>query len=271
LDDNYQTYVNRVIRLTLPETYQSQLQSIQTSIKFRPSAPGEPRLPTEFPGYTIVTPPYGDDDASTDLYESLALCQETLLKQLPEGLLTPVPPSSFHLTLADLIWDGDYRSAIADDPDFERKLRQYVDQSFEQYRQMKLRGQVIRWQVLGLLVMPRAIAVCLAPREETAYEWIVQLRRLIYQNPSLVALGIEQQYHFTGHITLGYFGDVPSALEQGSPEAAAFAHPLADTLTQINQQWQEQAKELHIQRVELRKFDDMTRYYREPDWPVLEF
>jgi hypothetical protein len=28
---------------------------------------------------------------------------------------------------------------------------------------------------------------------------------------------------------------------------------------------------LNVQRAELRKFDDMMRYYREPDWPVVEF
>jgi hypothetical protein len=39
----------------------------------------------------------------------------------------------------------------------------------------------------------------------------------------------------------------------------------------LNQQWLElEPQEFLLKQVELRKFDDMTRYYREPDWPVLQ-
>ncbi|HBE51369.1 MAG TPA: DUF1868 domain-containing protein, partial [Cyanobacteria bacterium UBA11369] len=46
---------------------------------------------------------------------------------------------------------------------------------------------------------------------------------------------------------------------------------LSNLFSDLNLQWLDNPQEMSIHRAELRKFDDMTRYYREPDWPVLEF
>ncbi len=90
----------------------------------------------------------------------------------------------------------------------------------------------------------------------------MNFRRTIYQNPKLIALGIEQHYHFTAHITLGYFGEVSPDLDRTN---------LSTVLSQLNQQWLLNSPEFLINRVELRKFDDMTYYHREADWPSLDF
>ncbi|MCA1995269.1 MAG: DUF1868 domain-containing protein, partial [Coleofasciculus sp. S288] len=127
------------------------------------------------------------------------------------------------------------------------------------------------WQLLGLMIRPRAIAVCLVPKDEDAYQRTLQFRRFIYQNPTLIALGIEQQYHFTAHITLAYFGEISPELDRNR---------LCKRLSELNRQalledtlsvTASSTYELCIHRAELRKFDDMIRYYRMPDWPVLEF
>lgn len=189
-------------------------------------------------------------------------CQEQLVQQLDAGMMVPVPPDSFHLTVADLIWDSAYRHA-SEKPDFEVQLRGAIAKSFEQYQQSTSGGNPIRWQPLGLMVMPRALAVCLLPKDEQAYDRILQFRRSIYQNHNLIGLGIEQQYRFTPHVTLGYFGDIPPNLDSDR---------FCTTLSQLNDLWLEgESKELWSHHAELRKFDDMTHYYREPDWPVLQF
>jgi hypothetical protein len=266
LDETYQTYLNRVARLTLPATYESKVQHIQDSPKFQPRLSGS-RQAVPFPGYTVITPPWGEESENSAFYTSLKACQQQLLEQLEADLLVPVPPESFHLTLADLIWDSAYRDAASENPEFDVQLRDRIAQSFEQYKASRTSHQPIRWQLLGLMVMPRALGVCLLPKDEATYEQILQLRRSIYQNPSLIALGIEQQYHFTAHITLGYFGEIPP--EQ--PDGHSLRDRLSRTLSDLNQPWLDSPQELLVQRAELRKFDDMTRYYRQPDWPLLEF
>lgn len=247
--------------MTLPETYQSSLEYIQTSPKFQHSAPSEARQAVPFPGYTIITPPGEEDPENIHCYKTMLECQQELLQQVEPGLIVPLPPDSLHITLADLIWDTSYRDA-AQNPNFEKQLQGTVEQIFQQYQTEISRGQPIRWQVLGLIVMTRAIAVCLAPRDEFSYETIVNFRRSLYQNPGLIALGIEQQYHLTAHVTLGYFGDIPHTLHR---------YQLSTTFYDLNKRWQDTPQEFLIERVELRKFDDMTRYYREDNWPVLKF
>lgn len=262
MDDIYQTYVNRVARMTLPDAYQSQVQHIQASPKYQPQQEGKPQA-VPFPGYSVITPPWGDDPQNAKFYENLTQFQQRVGQALTAGLVALVPPKSFHMTIADLIWDNAYRHAV-EQSDFEPQLRDRMTQSFQRYTSSLQHNETISWQVLGLILMTRAIAVCLAPRNEVSYSHIINLRRAIYQNPDLIALGIEQQYHFTAHITLGYFADI-SVMKDPMV--------LISTLNQLNEFWldAESPHELWIHRVELRKFDDMTHYYRGDDWPALQF
>ena len=271
MDDTYQTYVNRVIQITRPETYRSQLQHIQKSAKFQPQSSEKGWQAAPFPGYTVITPPWIEDQENTPFYNNLKEYQQQLVEQLDPVSLVPVPPDSFHLTLADLIWDSAYRHAN-ENPEFEGQLRDRIARILQQYQPSAVDVSPVRLQLLGLMVMTRAIGVCLAPKDEESYERIVRFRRAIYQDPGLMALGIEQQYHFTAHVTLGYFVGIPSDLEPETVGSADVVPQLSNTLNQLNEQWMEwDSQELLVQRAELRKFDDMTRYYREPDWPVLEF
>lgn len=263
MDNNYQTYLNRVARMTLPEAYKSQVQHVQESFKFQPNSEGV-RQASPFPGYAVITPPSEEDRANSAFYTSLSQYQKQLL-ELPfhQDLMVPVPVSSLHFTLADLIWDSAYRDACQSNPNFEQDLHSCFTEIFQDYQKLIETGNdSIRWQMLGLVLMPRAVGVCLVPQNEGCYSQILNLRRAIYQNPKLMALGIEQHYHFTAHITLGYFGNIPSDLDRTR---------LALMLSDLNQQWLSNSPEIVVTSAQLRKFDDMSRFYREPNWPVLDF
>jgi hypothetical protein len=264
LDDSYQIYSNRVAKMMLPESYKSQVQYIQPSPKFVYQASEGQYQTASFPGYSVITPPWIEETENTELYEQLQILQQQLVESLPADLLVPLPPDSFHMTLADLIWDGAYRHADAN-PDFQPQLRESIRQSFSQCRSSVQTGQPASWQVMGLTVMTRAVGVCLTPKDEDSYNRILELRRSIYQNSSLMGLGIEQQYYLNAHITLGYFGD--------RSIAEVDREKLGDTFSELNLQWLslDCPKLFLVHQADLRKFDDMTRYYREPDWPQLVF
>lgn len=263
MDDTFQIYVNRAARLTLPEALRSQVQHIQPSPKFRRHPDGSVE-PASFPGYSVITPPWVEETENNACYEQLQAFQQKILQQLPENLVVAVPPESFHFTLADLIWDGAFRHAAEADPAFETKLRDRIDYIFHEFEPALRIGKPAYWQILGIAVRTRAVGVCLAPKDEASYEQVLQLRRAIYQDLGLIALGIEQQYHLTAHITLGYFNDVAEDLNRDS---------LSETLSALNLHWLEssQPQSLWVHRAELRKFDNMTRYYREPEWAAVEF
>jgi hypothetical protein len=248
--------------MTLPETYQSQAKHVQPSPKFKVEADLSYHA-NPFPGYSVITPTPEDDGQNAEFYRQIAHWQTRLLESLPEGVLIPIPASSFHVTLADLIWNDAYRYA-SQDATFETRLRDCIADSFARSQAMVASDRLIAWQVIGFMIMTRGIAIALAPKAESAYQSITELRRNIYQNPHLIGLGIEQQYHLTAHITLGYFSESVTKLD---PEE------FGNVVSTVNQALQEAnlPEELVVHHAELRKFDDMTHYYREASWPVLSF
>ena len=257
LDEAYQEYINRVARQTLPASHSNQLKSIQASPKF---AEGKP---TPFPGYTIITPLREEDLTNAEFYTYLETLQQELLQQIDTNTLVLLPPETFHLTLADLIWENAYSQAVAENRNFEQDLRQEIQLTFDQYQQDLNVDKPIAWQLLGLVIRPRALLACLVPKDRESYEAILQLRRSIYQNGKLIGLGIEQQYDYTAHVTLGYFGDMASE---------RLGNPFIITISQINDRLVEtQEQVLTINQVQLRKFDNMIHYYREPGWAIIEF
>ncbi|MGF1515055.1 MAG: DUF1868 domain-containing protein [Elainellaceae cyanobacterium] len=258
MDDLYMDYINRVARMTLTESYGSQLRYAQPSAKYRQSHNGSAAIP--FPGYSVITPPCPEDEPNEQAYGALEKLQGQLSEKLPE-VLGLVPPASLHLTVADLIWDDAYRLA-AESPEFHDKLRKAIAYSFKTYESRSDGSSApCTWQILGLMVMPRAIGVSLAPKTEEAYRQVLDLRRAIYQNRQVMALGIEQQYHLTAHITLGYFTAQIDRAERTE---------LRNSVAALNEGWQarDEAQLFQVHQVELRKFEDMTAFEREPDWPV---
>lgn len=259
MDEDFQTYLNRAMNLILPDTCRTQIQYIQESPKFR--LVDEELQPSPFPGYAIITPPAVDEPDNAALYAILEQYQQQLVDDLGSSVFAPIPPDSFHFTLADLIWDGAYRDASRN-LDYDQQLQSQIAHIFERSQVVEAKS-AIRFQAIGLIVMTRAIAVCLVPTDEIAYERLLKFRRAIYQNRDLMGLGIEQQYYFTPHITLGYFGEVPPS---------EFLGQCCETLVMLNHRWlEEKQQDFWVRRAELRKFDDMSHYHRESDWATFEF
>ncbi|MEL4895548.1 DUF1868 domain-containing protein [Crocosphaera sp. Alani8] len=255
MDETYQNYVNRVASLTLPGTYQNQLKNIQKSPKF------QQKQPVSFPGYTVLTPPYQDDPTNESFYHQLTLVQQQLMEKIEPNLLIPLPPESFHLTLADLIWEDNYHKAIEEDQDFDNKLKKAIHDSFNTYQKLNLEESKSQWQILGLLVFPRALVVGLVPCNELSYDKVFQLRRTIYQNQELISLGIEQQYYLTAHITLGYFDEITDSLDKSSLESVILS---------FNDQWIEKEPQiLTVEQGELRKFENMMQFISDESNPKL--
>ena len=257
MDETYQDYINRVARQTLPVSHDTQLKSIQSSPKFVAGKPAN------FPGYTVITPLGQEDSVNTEFYTHLESLQQELQQKIDSDLLVSLPPETFHLTLADLIWENAYSQAVEEDINFEPELRREIKAIFQHYQQGISAHQPIVWQLLGLVIRPRAIVACLVPKDRESYEAIVQLRRSIYQNETLMGLGIEQQYDYTAHITLGYFGEMANeGVKVG----------LSNVISEINDRLIETKEQiLTVDRVQLHKFDNMIHYYRELDWATVRF
>ncbi|MEL6441145.1 MAG: DUF1868 domain-containing protein [Cyanobacteria bacterium J06621_8] len=256
MDESYQEYINRVARLTLPNACAMQLQGIQHSPKF------DEGKPVAFPGYSVITPIASEDSANQNFYLQLETLQQQLAQQLEQNFFIPLPSNSFHFTLADLIWDDSYLQTVTTNPDFDQELQRQAAASFQDYQAESAHSK-LTWQLWGVVTRPRAIMACLVPKDQTSYQAVIKLRRSIYQNSGLINLGIEQQYDFTAHITLGYFDQIPDNLNRDR---------LCIILSQINDRLVESnLPEFSLQEAQLRKFEDMLNYHREPHWAVVDF
>jgi hypothetical protein len=256
LDDQYQVYINRLIGMTRLEHYRSQWPLIQPSPKFDVLPNGSVE-PVFFPGYTLMTPPGSQDSGNTDFFQRLETVQNDFWQGLPPNLAVPLPLETFHLTIADLIWDSNYKQQVESRPDYETELQTQIAKVLAQQPSL---GKPIGLKVLGFMVMTRAIAVCLAPKTEADYQTILNLRRSLYQTSGLLALGIDQQYHFTGHITLGYF--------VGGEGTTVDADKLSHELDRLNDVFLNDFPEFQLQTVELRKFKNMLEFDRQVHWPT---
>ncbi len=260
MDDSYQAYLERLSKMVQPDSYHSTLQYLCKSPKFARTTDGVVRA-VLFPGYTLISPTNEDDTVNVEAYAAIQTASDALASQLPEGLLIGLPPTSYHMTIADLIWDSAYRD-LSLDPAYDANLRDRLAALFSEVKPQVVGPTCVSWQVLGFVVMPRAIGVCLIPSDEASYRRTVRVRRSIYQDSAMMGLGIDQQYHFTAHVTLGYFGDIPANLDRAA---------IAKTLSEANQHFAQDKVVLSLDRAELRRFEDMTVYTREPEWPVLNW
>jgi hypothetical protein len=260
MDDSYQAYRERLSTMVQLDSYHSTLQYLRKSPKFARTSDGVVRA-VSFPGYTLISPTSEDDVVNKDAYAAIQAASDALAAQLPEGLFIGLPPASYHMTVADLIWDSAYRDQSLD-PSYDQKLRDRLTALFSEITPQVIGPTCVSWKVLGFVVMPRAIGVCLIPSDEASYRRTVRVRRSIYQDSAMMGLGIDQQYHFTAHVTLGYFGDIPSDLNRAA---------IAQSLVTVNQQFVKNTVTLSLDRAELRRFEDMTRYTCEPEWPIVNW
>ncbi len=115
---------------------------------------------------------------------------------------------------------------------------------------------------MGLTIRPRAIEVSLVPKDEESYQRVLAFRRAIYQSSSLIALGIEQQYYFTAHVTLAYFGNIDREIDRAN---------LIDTLQNYNMHWIDHPQEIIVSEAQLRKFTNMSAYHRKQIGPLCPY
>ncbi|MGD1904132.1 MAG: DUF1868 domain-containing protein [Geitlerinemataceae cyanobacterium] len=260
MDDSYQAYLERLAKMVRPDSYHSTLQYLRKSPKFARMADGTDRA-VSFPGYTLISPTSEDDPANAGAYAAIDAAYADLLTRLPADWIIGLPLASYHMTIADLIWDSAYRD-LSHSPDYDTKLRDRLGDLFSEVGPQVVGPKPVSWQVLGFVAMPRAIAVALVPVDDVSYRRTVRVRRSIYQDSAMVGLGIDQQYHFTAHVTLGYFGEIPADLDRLS---------IAAQLEAANERFSREKVVLSLDRAELRRFEDMVAYTREEGWPVLRW
>jgi len=216
-------------------------------------------LPTAHPGYSIITPPFGEerDPVNVAAYGALDDVQQALCARLGLVQFAPVPISSFHLTIASLISGGEYEERVAGPR--ERDFRRAVCAVFDGFSA----DSVVRMEVQGVSLFRSGVVVALAGAEDAAgYRLLLEFRRAVYGDKTLRGFGAAHGHPYTAHVTLAYVEDTLSFQDRDR---------LAETLLAVNERYFAKPLPFNISAAELRKFDGLAVFYRQGGWPVFRF
>ncbi len=220
------------------------------------------RNPLPHPGYTIITPPFFEEDIERNrqTYGTLVNVQNELLKCIGTSSYVPAPPNSFHMTVADLVSTERYEAKVVKSQK-EGTLRNEVRRVFSNLSHLQA-DRAPEMLVKGLTLFPIVVVAIVSTKDGEGYRKLANFRDAIYADPKLKQMGVDRKFSFTGHVTLAYIEHQPSEDELDC---------LAKTLKTLNRDRFGHGLPLTGARAELRKFNDMSCFYREYDWPVFRF
>jgi hypothetical protein len=152
--------------------------------------------PIPYPGCTVLAKPYPLD------LPGLAAARRSF--SVLSDAFAAVPVETFHVTLADLV--------------VGRSCEQLKNRECEEVVH-QVRAIIALWhppipirsKLIGLHAFPGALVGLVAFENKSHYEALVSLRRDIYTDQRLRALGVRWHFPLIAHVTIGYLEAAPSA------------------------------------------------------------
>ncbi len=258
-DAGLMDYNNRIESLLTETTLRQRAGEIKPPAgRFMRKDTGE-WTPLEHPGYTIITPPFEDEEEEDNVqtYETLRDVQQFILERLNPLQYAPAPEAPLHFTISDLVSGDTYKKRV-DGPQ-EQSFLIALASCFDE---LNLRG-AIKMNVLGVSLFLGGFVIALVGAyDEQSYKRLMLFRNAIYEAERLKNFGVLRKFKFTGHITLAYIESELSAKDRTR---------LAKTLVDVKERFFDNPLPLNVVRADVRKFDDMSRFYRCEGWPVFLF
>ena len=256
MEDSFTEYNERISSMMSEEAIrQRSSQLTPPTRRFSRGADGDWE-PIGHPGYTVITPTFVDESKNISTYARLGDVQHFLLKRLGVATNAPAPVTAFHLTVADLVAGKTYTEKVQGSK--QQRLLQALSSVFNQ---LPLHGG-IRLQISGLSLFAAGFIIAVAQAADASgYKRLMLLRNAIYDDTQLRDLGVERRFKFTGHITLAYIEDALSQQDRDH---------IAKTLSIANRHLFTKPLSLEVVWAEIRRFDDMSAFYRQGGWPVFD-
>lgn len=213
--------------------------------------------PRNYPGFTLITPTYGDDADNSALYKILTSIQDNINRKLSSRKYVTAPESALHMTVARLI-SGDL---------FEKNVLYSKERELlEAFRLVFSKLPALQYpelEIKGISFMPQGIiAAMVTAKDEASYYRLQSFRDVIYSDKALCEFGVERKRGFKGHITLMYIEKELTADEKAI---------LAETIIQANIVHFSKPYPFHLSRAEVRRFNNYLGFTREENWPSIEF
>lgn len=201
--------------------------------------------PIAYPGLTILASPFLIDEKNTGRLKHI----QNSLQNNVLGF-APVAPSSFHMTIADLICGDNYvqlSKLPGNDDYFKRVVKELLKNA-----SLRSKGDPVQACIVGIGSFPGVVIALVDFKTEDDYRKIIDLRNQIYKDQLRIDFGVKRKFPFQGHITLGYLETAPP---KGLDNALSFIRSKEDF-----NDW-----EFEINKVGLYSFRNISEYRLESD------
>jgi hypothetical protein len=193
------------------------------------------------------------------LADRLGWMQREVVRHFPApGALAPLPPASFHQTLANTL-SGDRHQRLV----VERGLREsYPQRVTAAMAALPVSPSILTTpvvlRIVGLGIFGTALGALGVFEHEHDFRRVLHFRDQFYGHEDIARLGIQRTRPFIGHVTIAY-------VER--PLAPAERMRLVDLLAGLNRVIAERNILFHLPHAELRAYEHLAEFRELPGLP----
>jgi hypothetical protein len=218
-------------------------------------------VPSPYRGFALVSM-VKDNSENDSLFEALCDYQQQLLKGEFLDQIYPLPPESFHQTIANFL-SGNRYSAHIEAPGLRTSYPEVVGKVLRKMEPSSPAGPLVM-HMLGLSIFGSAFGVLGIISSETDYQKMIHLRNRLYHSPQMNRMGIQRTRPFIGHITLGYFGEdfVKNEIRQKL---------FIEKCISLNQNIQKGGWKFTLHAAQLRRYENLSLFEHPNNYPEWVF
>ena len=255
---NFETYNVRQRYEVTPQGLRKRAENIRATDKFKSHLGIWEKLP--YPGYAVVSM-HNDGPENEDLKGELVRLQQLLAAKLNDSskyYLLPV--DSFHQTIANTLSGERFKKNVIAQGK-ENHFTGIISQAFEKIQPTRSEGP-IEMKLIGVGIFGSALGVLGTFSRKEDFETIIRFREQFYSNSVLNLTDIRRTRPFIGHVTLMY---VDGDFSEGERVQ------LGEICSYVNKTLEGRSLIFKITKAELRSYEDLSAFERQPHYPVYAF
>lgn len=212
--------------------------------------------PLPYPGYALQAM-LGFSSNREALCLDLQELQQrvTRLVERP-GALYPLPPASFHQTVANT-FSGERRQHCLLDTGLDESFPALIGGHLSDWKATEKESPVVM-RLIGIGLFRTALGLLGIFEDPTHFRRVTAFRDRVYGDRELSAIGLKRTRPFIGHVTLAYLEDHLDGREKLS---------LVEGIDLINQSLRQRRLYFEMPKAELRRYDNLSDFQAVSGYP----
>lgn len=213
--------------------------------------------PTPYPGFAMQAM-LSESSNRNHLCLHLQEIQHELAISADEpGTLYPLPPSSFHQTVANT-FSADRLQQHLSSKGLETKFPEIIEKALRQLDPSSHKRPV-QMRLIGLAIFGSAIGVLGTFDQAQDFQRIIDFRNDFYSQPQLSAIGLKRTRPFIGHLTLAY---------AAAPLTDQQKQRLVECVCAINERIRKESLIFEMPVARLHRYNDLSTFTTFDNYPA---